>query len=242
MQENPYPDIPEFESSEKPKINKILYVFIGLILIIVVVYAVVFISARKPACGNGVCEVEENCFDCPKDCKCGEGKICSEEKKICVKIEEKKKRYGNGVCDPGENCWDHPKDCICGEDEYCSKEEKKCVKPVCGNGKCEDYEDSYNCCLDCNCTIPGEVCNKETKKCEMPDINLSDNKAKELVIDYFKNNPDYQGLKIGSINVTGTSVYDKELIKVVMIQIAEEGWYIYFGVTENGKVAELPIM
>ena len=86
------------------------------------------------------------------------------------------------------------------------------------------------------------MCNKETKKCEMPDINLSDNKAKELVIDYFKNNPDYQGLKMGSINVTGTSVYDKELIKVVVIQIAEEGWYIYFGVTENGKVVELPIM
>ena len=68
MQENPYPDIPEFESSEKPKINKILFVFIGLILIIVVVYAVVFISARKPACGNGVCEVNETCSSCSTDC------------------------------------------------------------------------------------------------------------------------------------------------------------------------------
>jgi len=84
MQENPYPDIPEFESSKKPKINKVIYVLIGLVLLIVFVSVLFFISARESVCGNGICEVDENCFDCPKDCECVDGEYCSPEEKICV--------------------------------------------------------------------------------------------------------------------------------------------------------------
>lgn len=76
---------------------------------------------------------------------------------------------GNNVCGDKENCWDCPKDCKCLEEEYCSIEDKKCTETVCGNGKCEPFENPYNCCLDCKCTIPAELCNIETKKCELQE-------------------------------------------------------------------------
>ena len=293
MQEDSYydsdnnSDIPEYKSPEKPKINKIIYGLIGLILLSVIAFAFFSGSSRESVCGNDICEVDENCFDCSDDCKCNVGEICSEEKKICVNIEgeeeenrcgdgtcevdencfdcsddckckigeicseekktcvkvgEEKEIYGNGVCDLGENCWDHPKDCKCMDAEYCSQEEKICITPVCGDGKCESYESPENCCPDCKCAIPGEICNEETKKCEMQEMEISDARATELAVDYFENNVEYQELEMDGSEVTGVSMYDEELIKMVSIQISEGEWFVYLGVTEDEKIIELNIL
>ncbi|MCK4429570.1 MAG: hypothetical protein KAU95_04285 [Candidatus Aenigmarchaeota archaeon] len=159
------------------------YIKINLILLII---GIVLISGcvqpKQSACGNGICEVDENCFSCLKDCKCGEGEICSEEKKICVKIEEEKGKYGDGVCDAGENCLDHQKDCKCRKEEYCSQEEKKCVKPICGNGKCENYENSSNCCLDCACPINHFCQNNECQ--EEPKCGVCQHLQNHKCINY----------------------------------------------------------
>ncbi|MCK4429384.1 MAG: hypothetical protein KAU95_03345, partial [Candidatus Aenigmarchaeota archaeon] len=106
------------------------------------------------------------------------------------------------------------------------------------------YEDPYSCCLDCECAILGEICNEETKKCEMQEmeINISDVRATELAINYFENSPDYQGLEINSTEVTGVNMHDEELVKMVRIQVAEEGWFVHLGVTEDEEVIELPIL
>lgn len=78
---------------------------------------------RTPGCGDGKCDPGETSSECPGDCK-----------DVC----------GDGICGLPENCWDCPQDCKCAEGEYCSQEEKRCLAPVCGNQKCEIYENSAN--------------------------------------------------------------------------------------------------
>jgi DNA-binding beta-propeller fold protein YncE len=112
-------------------------------------------------CDNdGVCEVGENCGNCPSDCT-GGGPSC-----------------GNHICeiDAGEDCGGCPSDCngiqtkrkskryCCGDgdgqnpiscgDARCDAGGNTCdAAPVpswcCGNGICEPEEDSLNCALDC---------------------------------------------------------------------------------------------
>ncbi len=177
MQENPYPDIPEFESSEKPKTNKVIYVLIGLALLIVFVSVLFFISARESVCGNGICEVDENCFDCPKDCECVDDEYCSAEEKICVVST-----CGDGRCRFGECSLGCTVDCgisdCCGNGDCdtaigetcntCSVDCGVCpVTPVCGNKVCESGENCYDCSRDCKC-VDGEYCSPEEKICVMP--------------------------------------------------------------------------
>lgn len=75
-------------------------------------------------CGNGVCDVGEDCTSCPDDCIGGLGGSCDS----CFK------GACDGVCHPvkeGPEC----SDCAAG---YC-----------CGDGVCEGNEDSFNCAVDC---------------------------------------------------------------------------------------------
>jgi DNA-binding beta-propeller fold protein YncE len=113
-------------------------------------------------CDNdGVCEVDENCGNCPNDC-IGGGPAC-----------------GNDVCeiDAGEDCGSCPSDCngiqtkrkskryCCGDgdgqnpvfcgDGRCTSGGNTCdAAPIpswcCGNGTCESpEEDALNCAIDC---------------------------------------------------------------------------------------------
>ncbi|MCK4429344.1 MAG: hypothetical protein KAU95_03130, partial [Candidatus Aenigmarchaeota archaeon] len=311
----------EYESSEKPKTNKIIYLLIGfaLLLICALGFAIMTLYSGSSVCGDGICKDNENCYDCSDDCICKNGEICSKEKKRCIKLEElcgngkcdisetcsncpedcgtcatvpdcgdgicnagetyitcpkdclnsiicgdkvceenetqdnccvdcgcptgekclnrkciKVEICGDGICNDDENCYECPKDCKCNEGEYCSEEEKKCVKPTCGDGNCEPYENSDDCCLDCGCAISGEICNEITKKCEMPEMSLTDERAIELTMEYFEN----QSLEVLSTEVTGISAYDNKLVKNVKIEISGEEWLRYTGVTEDEEVIE----
>lgn len=144
---------------------------------------------------------------------------------------------GDDKCNSGENCYDCPQDCKCGTDEYCSEESKACVKPQCGNGKCEPSENTENCCDDCKCVLLGETCNKVTHKCEMPGVNVSDQRVNQLVTEYFKN----QSKTVASMNITGIITWEGKLGKKVSVNITEEIWPSYVLVTEKEEVIELPL-
>jgi len=132
---------------------------------------------------DGVCEVGENCTNCPEDC------ISSGTDPGC----------GNGVCEPGvgEDCISCPSDCAgkqvgtakrqfcCGdgdgtnavgcEDERCNTNEYACntLQPdfyCCGDGTCEGAEDSGNCLIDCPEPICSDgVCDPGEDSCNCSD-------------------------------------------------------------------------
>ncbi len=51
-------------------------------------------------CGDAVCELDEDCVNCPLDC--GDCPVC-----------------GNEICQEGEDCETCPEDCLCEEGEVC---------------------------------------------------------------------------------------------------------------------------
>ena len=274
------------EEKNLREINKNQFIAIFAVILIITVVFLTFNLTRE-TCGNSICRGDENCFYCPKDCKCEVEEYCSAKEKKCIKptcgdrnceklencsgcpvdcgtcpvvsfcgdgkcdkdetcstcpkdcgICKPTHVCGNNICELEENCYDCPKDCKCGEGEYCYSKEKKCIKPTCGDGKCEPYEDQYNCCLDCKCILPSEICNEETKKCEIQEMNISDKRVVELIIAYFKE----LNMEINSTEITGIGSYYEKLVKIVKVQISGEEWFRYIGVTENGEIIELPIL
>lgn len=142
---------------------------------------------------------------------------------------------GNSICDANESCWNCGLDCGCNSKEFCSIQEKTCVKTVCGNNVCEPFESS-DCCIDCKCLTAGEVCNQESKKCEIQKFNVSDEHAKNIAENYLnvqnKTATDSQNLGYGT--------YYGELIKIVKIE-TDDG-IEYIGVMETGTAVNLPVM
>jgi hypothetical protein len=86
-------------------------------------------------CGNGTCELGENCTNCPDDCISAQNGTCDD----CFKGQ------CDGTCNPakdGPNC----ADCLI---NYC-----------CGDGVCEGEESPDNCLLDCaECVPTRKTCN-----------------------------------------------------------------------------------
>lgn len=136
-----------------------------------------------PVCdGDGVCETDENCDDCPSDCLADAGSAC-----------------GNGTCDTavGEDCQSCPADCrgvqngkpqnryCCGDgggtnplpcaDPTCSAGSWQCndgpvqtVPSCCGDGSCTGIENGFNCELDCGspqCGGRGDACSNDLDCC-----------------------------------------------------------------------------
>jgi len=120
----------------------------------------------------------------------------------------------------------------CPAGQYCNQQTGKCVLPNCGNGICEILEDSNNCCKDCFCYKPSEVCNMETNKCEYKQITLTDERAIELVRDYFEN----QGKNILSLRVIGISRVNNTLAKSLVANIEGEKEFTPVLVTENEEI------
>jgi len=126
-----------------------------------------------PDCGNGVCDIGENCLSCSVDCMSGTsgGFKC-----------------GNNICEDGETCYTCPQDCMsseattgegegfccyggkthpridnavsCGDlrcspgQVTCDEEESPLVTYCCGDGVCGGDETDLNCGID-NCV---ELC------------------------------------------------------------------------------------
>jgi len=125
----------EFEGFEK-KDNKKIFIVLGLIIIFAIFLFFVFSKPSKTQtnqtikqtiCGNRICEIGENCFNCAPDCKCNEGEYCSEEKQTCVKPI-----CGNNVCEIFESYENCCIDCGCPFDyEICNKTKNACeVRPM----------------------------------------------------------------------------------------------------------------
>jgi hypothetical protein len=113
------------------------------------------------------CSGAEVCNESAQECgttgpPCGEGTTCNEDTDECDLLS-----CGNGTCDPGEDC-NNCSDCISGTgggtcgacfkgkcDGVCHpvKEGPECSDCApsycCGDGVCDNGEDSFNCPLDC---------------------------------------------------------------------------------------------
>ncbi len=117
-----------------------------------------------PACGDGVCDIDEDCETCPADC--GE---CPPPPPEC----------GDGVCDINEDCETCPADCgecpppppecgdgVCDIDEDCETCPADCGEcppppPECGDGVCDIGEDCETCPADCGECPPPPPCEHE---------------------------------------------------------------------------------
>jgi hypothetical protein len=121
----------------------------------------------SPCCGDGVCDLGEDCNSCPADCISGNGTS----------------GCGNGTCEAGEDCLSCPSDCrgkqngkpsnryccngdggsdgenpIDCSDNRCTSSGYQCGSAAaycCGDTTCEGSEDSSNCEIDCG---PPAVC------------------------------------------------------------------------------------
>ena len=80
-----------------------------------------------PGCGDGLCLVGESCFNCPLDCGACAGSIC-----------------GDGQCESGESCTNCATDCGACQGG-----------PDCGDEVCQPTESCFSCPGDCgDCTGP----------------------------------------------------------------------------------------
>ncbi|MHA1973493.1 MAG: hypothetical protein ACTSW1_10895 [Candidatus Hodarchaeales archaeon] len=153
------------------------------------------------------------------------------------KPPEKVAVCGNGNCETGENCHDCSVDCKCNPGEYCSKETKKCLKPVCGNGRCEPFENQENCCNDCGCP-PDYICNENTYICELPRVEISDERVRELVREYYE----AQGIEVVEFVDIMVGKYGDKYGKraSVIIKGEEEGIHMVM-VTVDEEVIPMPV-
>lgn len=143
---------------------------------------------------------------------------------------------GNNICESKENCWNCGIDCKCKTGKYCSFKDKKCIDIVCGNGICEPFEGPENCCLDCKCPFQIFTCSKETKKCELKTMKISDERVIELANQYFEN----LGKKVEKSEILGLGIAFDELIKKVRVQTSD-GIIEYLGITEKEEIISLPV-
>ena len=109
----------------KGKYVKWLLILAVVLVVGFFIYTTFIGLERKPVCGDGICEADENCWDCPKDCSCGSDEYCSQETKTCESAS-----CGNGECEPGESIANCCSDCGCGtEIEMCNEETQECYVP-----------------------------------------------------------------------------------------------------------------
>lgn len=106
--------------------------------------------------------------------------------------------------------------------------------PVCGNNICEPFETPDNCCKDCDCWGKGEVCNIQMNKCEVREINISDQRINELVLEYFQN----KSKEVESVKIGDLITMDNKLGKNVMVYIKGQEWFIGLVVMEDEKIIE----
>jgi hypothetical protein len=107
--------------------------------------------------------------------------------------------------------------------------------PVCGNNICEYFETPKECCRDCECWGLGEVCNLELNRCEKREINISDERIRELIIQYFEN----KGKEVVSMYITGLVTWENKLGKNVIVNIKNQNISTQVVVLEDEKIFEV---
>jgi hypothetical protein len=124
------------------------------------------------ACGDGLCESDEGCADCPDDCgacaPCDDGS-CDAATEDCTSCPEDCGRCdvcGDSACVPPESCASCAADCgpcdpcgdgACSAGENCALCAADCrpCNPVCGNGACDLGEECADCPSECACGPSG---------------------------------------------------------------------------------------
>ena len=109
-------------------------------------------------------------------------------------------------------------------------------RPVCGNNVCELFETPETCCKDCECWN-AEVCNMDLNKCEKREINITDERIKELVVQYFGN----KGEEVVVMNITSVINWKNTLGKNVMVQVSGQDSPIPLIVLEDERIIEFNI-
>jgi len=140
---------------------------------------------------------------------------------------------GNGLCENDEDCSICIQDCKCDSGKYCSL--NKCVSPECGNGVCEPFEKPDICCVDCECWNQGEVCNKEKNKCEVKEFEITNDRIKEIVTDYFES----RGRTIDSIEIKNILTWENKLGRNVHVKLTDQDRYMTLVIMEDEKVFEI---
>jgi len=146
---------------------------------------------------------------------------------------QSKETCGDGRCSPSENCFDCRKDCLCPDGEYCLLQEKRCVKPVCGNKKCEYFEN--DCCIDCGCTEPGYVCDQTINQCVQGKFTLSDAAVKAAVYSYYKN----LGKEVDSVSIGEPASWENKAGRSVKVSIKGQDGIISGVVTEDKEFIDV---
>lgn len=105
------------------KKRNILLISVVLIVIIVILTFGYLSLPKGPICGNGVCELSEDCNSCEKDCGCKAEEYC-DGTGIC-----RKEVCGDDVCSAKENATKACcVDCGCLLGEVCNKFTNLCQK------------------------------------------------------------------------------------------------------------------
>jgi len=107
--------------------------------------------------------------------------------------------------------------------------------PVCGNNKCEYFEN--DCCKDCGCTEPGYICNINTNECGFKEFTILDEQLIELVTAYFTD----RGKEVISINITDVVTWENKVGKSANVLISNQDWISYVIVTEDKEVVDVSL-
>jgi hypothetical protein len=119
--------------------NLILLLIALIVIITVTVYLTNYYQGGS-VCGNGVCEIKEDCKNCPQDCVCKANEYCTETG-ICKPVSI----CGDSICSPQENstqvCCE---DCGCPFNEICNKYTHRCqLKSTISSKTVEEIINNY---------------------------------------------------------------------------------------------------
>ena len=107
-----------------------------------------------PSCGDGCCNVGEDCTACPQDCiECGDG-CCAAGEDTCNCPDDCSTDCGDGCCNGTEDCTNCTTDCDTCGDGCCLPSESACTcladcPAQCGDGCCSPGESFESCLADC---------------------------------------------------------------------------------------------
>jgi len=123
------------------------------------------------SCGNGVCEIGEDCNSCPGDCAGGTGGTAAACWKYDGVCHPKKEGLECADCAPSWCCGDG----ICSEQEDASSCALDCAAAACSDAECDDGQwcNGLETCSESSCQPgtsedcpEGQVCDEATDSCK----------------------------------------------------------------------------
>lgn len=111
-------------------------------------------------CGDGYCQIGEDCSSCSRDCSCGVDFLLNDNKCESVLGENCRNSDEDCGCESGKRCNERGVcEGFCGN-KICEKIEERVCKldcSWCGDGYCKKEEDCFTCSKDCG-SCENEYC------------------------------------------------------------------------------------